>query len=176
MTVDPSELAILDARRGPRTEGKRTGGSAGFVFSYRRATRAVSSRKDGLGRPVRLFERTDEDFGDTMFGGFFLVAARSACCSANSLLYVFVAQTGLTREVLCGGVCANACRVRLTGKWPDRVRTKVSQTAQRVSEMAAWCLLQRRTRDCQPRRGAVVYRQVSWRRVGLVEDVGERVC
>jgi len=105
VTVDPSELAILDARRGPRTEGKRTGGSAGFVFSYRRATRAVSSRKDGLGRPVRLFERTDEDFGDTMFGGIFLVAARSACCSANSLLYVFVAQTGLTRGPLWWCLC-----------------------------------------------------------------------
>jgi hypothetical protein len=53
-------LVELGDRRGFLGGGKGMGGSAGLVFSYRRPTRAVSSRKYGR-RPLgeRLFCRTE---------------------------------------------------------------------------------------------------------------------
>lgn len=81
-------LAILAARSRWRAGGKGTGGAAGFVFSYRRATRLVSSRNDGLPKPDRLFWRTEENLVGSMVG---LSLELSSCCSCSRLTMIISA-------------------------------------------------------------------------------------
>lgn len=66
VALDLAVLATLAARSRLRAGGRGTGSSAGFVFSYRRATKPVSSRKHGLLRPGRDLWRTKENLVEPM--------------------------------------------------------------------------------------------------------------
>ncbi|PHH68912.1 hypothetical protein CDD83_5888 [Cordyceps sp. RAO-2017] len=68
-TLERVVLAMLAARSRLRAGGSGTGGSAALVFSYRSATRPMSSRNEDRPRPDRLFWRTDENLVGTMAGG-----------------------------------------------------------------------------------------------------------
>ncbi|KAG6000412.1 hypothetical protein E4U21_005488 [Claviceps maximensis] len=61
---DPDDLADTDAFRAFLAGGSHSGGSAGFVFSYRTPTRLLSSRNKSFPPPptaARPFCRTDEN-------------------------------------------------------------------------------------------------------------------
>lgn len=66
-------LVVLADRNGFRG-GSGIGGSAGFVLSYRRATRPVSSRNEDLVIEGRFVWRTEENLVGTMAAAIFVLS------------------------------------------------------------------------------------------------------
>lgn len=91
IVFDLEMLSELGERRRFLCGGKGTGGSAGLVFSYRKPTMLVSSRKEGS-RLVgeRFFRRTEANLVGNMLG------------------MQDVKGKGLAGKCACSGLC---CRV-----------------------------------------------------------------
>lgn len=66
VVFDLAMLSELGERRGFLGGGRGIGGSAGLVFSYRKPTMLVSSRKEGLPVGERFFCRTEENLAGNM--------------------------------------------------------------------------------------------------------------